>query len=260
MPGFITRGVLVGDVRITVRYADGRQREIEGVRKVYSVAPNIAMGFAGNIDAGFRMVSDFAVFIGNSVPPGHMTYEPSRAIFCWLRRARYHWATTLTKHQTEGGCELIFMAALPTNGPLASTAGYIARAPGFEPHPIEAGTAVSIGLGSQIPEYAAALVALAVDPELMQFETMYWDHVGGAGMAVSAAISDAIDERAVPGISPHLHICSVRFGQIEIGTNDRIALTPGVASRVMPAVVEGWEEWSGWKKAQRLADGVVAMA
>lgn len=66
-------------------------------------------------------------------------------------------------------------------------------------------------------------------------------------MAVSMAISDAIDKVEVPGISPHLHICSVRFGEVGIGTNDRIPLTPGVPSRQMPTVVESWDEWGVWK-------------
>jgi hypothetical protein len=79
-------------------------------------------------------------------------------------------------------------------------------------------------------------------------------------MAVSIAISDAIEKHLAPGISPHLHICSVRCGTIEIGTNDRVALTPDVESRVMPPVVESLSEWQQWKHEHGLADHVLGVA
>lgn len=260
MPGFPTRGVLVSDVRITLRDPSGKRpdEEREGVRKVYPVAPNIAMGFAGNIDAGLKLVSDFAVMMRRSVPDGHVTYEPSRAIFKWARRARHHWANTMPNKERDGGCALIFVAALTPTGPFTRTVGYTLHAPDFTPNPIPAGKARSIGSGAHVPEYISELEKLAADDfELVQFETMYWDHTGGAGMAVSVAVSEAIDKHTVPGISPHLHICSVRFGAVEIGTNDREALTPGVESRIMPPVVESWNEWLEWKEEHGVA-GVLA--
>jgi 20S proteasome alpha/beta subunit len=70
MPGFLTRGVLVGDTKITLRYQNGSMQAYEGVQKIYAVAHNIAMGFAGNIDTGLLMVSDFGVFMRNSVGQG----------------------------------------------------------------------------------------------------------------------------------------------------------------------------------------------
>jgi hypothetical protein len=93
MPGFLTRGVLVGDVRITLVDAEtGRPvREFEGVRKIYPVAANMAMGFAGNIDAGLRMVGDLAWNVRNAVPEGHALEQPSRFLFHWRRRARWSW-------------------------------------------------------------------------------------------------------------------------------------------------------------------------
>jgi hypothetical protein len=256
LPGFPTRGILVSDVRITLSDPRGLQpdREKEGVRKVYAVAPNIAMGFSGNIDAGLKMVSDFGVMMRRSIPPGHATYEPSRAIFKWVRRARHHWAKTMPKRERIGGCSLAIVAALPPSGPFTPTIGYTLHAPDFEPIKIPSGQARSIGSGAYVTQYAAALEELATDdPELLQFETMYWEHAGGAGMAVSTAISEAIDKLTVPGISPHLHICSVRFGEIGIGTNDRIALTPGVPSRQMPPVVESWDAWGKWKEEHGVA-------
>lgn len=256
MPGLVTRGVLIGDTRITLRYPDGRTRECEGVQKIHSVAANIAMGFAGNIDTGFKMVGDFARFMRNSVPDGQITHEPSRAIFKWTRRARYHWNQTLAASEREGGCSLIFVAALPPTGPFTPTVGYTLEAPGFAPSTIPTRTARSIGSGAQVPEYLRELERLADDHELFQFETMYWDHVGGAGMAVSIAISDAIAARAVGGISPHLHICSVRFGTVEIRTNDQQALTAGIESRIMPPVAVSWHEWLQWKADNAVAEGI----
>jgi hypothetical protein len=254
MPGLPTRGVLLGDVRVTLRFGNGAIEEREGVRKIHAVAPNIAIGFAGGVDIGLKMVGDFKAYIARSVPPGYMTYEPSRAFMKWSRRIRHHWEATVPESDKQGGCQLVVVAALPSTGPFTKTVAYVLEEPDFELQPIPAMTAVSIGSGSMVGEYRSALEGLANDHELFQFETMYWDHIGGAGMAVSMAIDDAINARPVRGISPHLHICSVRWGAIEIGTNDRHALTPGVPSRVMPPVAESWKEWLEWKNANGLAE------
>jgi hypothetical protein len=230
MPGLPTRGVLVGDVRISVRHADGREAEYDGVQKVFGVAPNIAVGFAGNIDTAFKMIGDFAEFMRASVPDGYVTYQPSRAIFKWARRARFGWTNWLSGPERRGSCSLIFIAALQPAGPFTPTVGYVVREPAFTPHPIPPGHARSIGSGSQIAAYTAAIEDLAGDREILQFETFHWDAIGGAGLAVGLAVSDAIDSATVSGISPHLHICSVRYGEVRISTNDREALTPGVGT------------------------------
>lgn len=247
-------GVMVGDVRITLRDPSGSQPDVEceGLQKIYAFGGNIAAGFAGNIETGFRMVGDMAVMLKNSVPPDHLTTEPSRFLAKWARRARFHWAKTLTDEQRVGGCELLVMGALQPAGPFTRTVAYTLSAPEFALQAIPPRTAGSVGSGAHVPEYRAELERLGEDfNELVQFDTMYWQH--GPAPMVGSVLSDAIEERVTPGISPHLHVCTVRFGEVEIVTNDRHALTPGVASRVMPPVAAGWEGWKTWKRQRGMA-------
>lgn len=259
MPGFLSRGVLVGDIRISLQYADGRTAECEGVQKIYAVSQSIGAGFAGNIETGFRMIGDMGGMLARSVLPGTLTTEPSRFIAKWSGRARHHWANTLTPHDREGCCELLVVAALPQPGPFARTVAYTLRAPTFEPQRIPDRTAASIGSGGDVPEYRAEVERLADDfKELIQFDTMYWPH--GPAPMVAIGLSDAIEAEMAPGISPHLHICSVRFGEVTVFSNDRQALTPGAQSRVMPPVAAGWQGWQEWKRRHGLPASAVAVA
>jgi hypothetical protein len=119
IPGYMTRGVLISDVRITVRYA-GRLGSVSLKACERSIRSRQTSRWAsqGTLTPAFVWSATLQSSSGNSVPVGYMTYEPSRALFGRLRRARYHWATTLEEHHTDGGCELIFMAALPAAGRL----------------------------------------------------------------------------------------------------------------------------------------------
>jgi len=249
----------VGDIRVTVSYPGERpDEEHEGVQKLYKVGANIAAGFAGNVDVGFRMISGMSASLNSSIPADAIITEPSRFLAKWARRARHHWEHTVPVTERQGGCSLLVMAALQPTGPFTRTVAYRLHAPDFNLDEIPPRTARSIGSGADVSEYQATLERLGHDFfELVQFETMYWPF--GPAPMIASELSDVIEVVGTPGISPHLHICTVRFGEVEILTNDRQALTPGVESRVMPPVVAGWEQWKAWKLERGLAD-LVAIA
>ena len=64
MPGFPTGGVLLADVRVSfVDPASGRVvDEFDGIQKV-RVAPNLAMAFAGSVEAGFLLANDLTMAV-----------------------------------------------------------------------------------------------------------------------------------------------------------------------------------------------------
>jgi hypothetical protein len=257
MPGLLTRGVLVGDVRITVRQPRRPDREIEGVQKIHRVADNIAIGFAGNIETALRMVWDAARSVALGIPEGTMLTQPSRFLFHWSRRLRWVWQTRLTHHQREGGVDLLWMAALPTTHPagIGATMGWIVRSPDFEPERITDRTARSIGSGTHIEEYAAELYAVEQEfPNLIQFEAGPWPQLGGAALPIAISISDVIERHMEPGISPHLVICSVQWGRVTFATNDRVGFGPEAPTRVMPPIATTWEDWQRFKQEHVLAD------
>lgn len=60
---------LIGDLRITVTTEDSSREVTDiGVKKVHHVAPNIVVGFAGNIAVGFQMVEELRVFCSDRSP------------------------------------------------------------------------------------------------------------------------------------------------------------------------------------------------
>jgi hypothetical protein len=256
MPGMLSRGILIGDVRVTlVDRVTGRSlREFEGVQKVYPVAANMAMGFAGNIDAGLTLVGDLTRNVAHVVPEGHAFDQPSRFLFAWRRRARWAWREVFDETLRAGGCSLLWIGALPHDGgPFQPTVGYVLRAPGFEPERIAPRTAEAIGSGAHIREYAAELVRLGEEWfELAQFEVAGLNEGGGVLIPMATIISELIEERLPSGISPHLHLCSVRFGEVSIGTNDVRGF--GRPDRTMPLVAETYAQWQAMKEEQGIAD------
>jgi len=147
VPGFLTRGVLVGDIRITIRdpTANEPDSEIEGVQKVHRVGDNIAIGFAGNIDTGFRMVGDIAEALKRSIPEGMALTQPSRYLLRWRRRARWAWRHELSDRDRAGGCSLLWIGALPPDHVgFSATVGWVLHSPEFEPEHIPSRTARAI--------------------------------------------------------------------------------------------------------------------
>jgi hypothetical protein len=258
VPGLLSRGCLFGDVRITLRDRQGRvpDREIEGVRKIHEISPNIAMGFAGNVDTGFKMVGDLRATVAASIPPNTMLTEPSRFLLKWARRTRHAWRL-LDAAERVGGCELVAIAALPPVGPTTPTAGWILRAPQFEPERILHRRAASIGSGAHVNEYASGLERIEDDfPGLLAFVVSGFAGIGGPLLPLAVVISEVIEGHEAPGISPHLIICSVRFGAVELSTNDVQGMSPNATSRTMPPIAHTFSDWQVFKADHGLADAV----
>jgi hypothetical protein len=73
-------------------------------------------------------------------------------------------------------------------------------------------------------------------------------------MPITLAVSEAIERHATPGIGPHLVVCSVRWGSVEIGTNDGLGFSPNAPTRIMPPIAHNWAEWQAFKAQYALGD------
>jgi hypothetical protein len=251
MPGFLSGGAVLSDIRITVVQGQAAH-EVEGfgVRKLYPVAANMALGFAGSIPTGFGFVRDLTRFLGD-VPEGYVA-SPSRTIWHWSRRLRYHWTNTMNDAQRAGGSELLFMgASVPTHPIMTPSHGFILRAPQFELEKIPHLQARSIGSGSVIAAYSEELVKLGEDPwELLKFE----GPLGGPLTALRVVVSEVIETNHVDGISSHLHMCMVQCGQFLMGTNDQVGYGEGAIAREMPPVAESWPDFMTMAAQHGLAE------
>ena len=223
---------MIADIRITIG-----ARTIEGILKIHQVGRWLAVGFAGNVEAGFMMVDDLRHYL--SEVPDEAMVRPGFITWHWARRVRYAYRR-LPERLRRGGCELLLVGASPPEkSPFSITHGYILRAPEFGLEIIPPQKARSIGSGSKVPEYVAALEGLFATRrdafEIMQFET---HRTGGSLWALSMSVSDAIEQKREASVSEHLVLCFVRAGEVLWTNNDREVLTPGtaIASRTMPPI------------------------
>jgi hypothetical protein len=95
----------------------------------------------------------------------------------------------------------------------------------FQPEAAPINKAVSIGCGSEFKAYADCLDRLSTNDPLifMKGEEMN-RKLGSQGLEM--ILSSMLSREPLDGVSPHLHLCEVRRGEIRIGTNDRTTYPP----------------------------------
>lgn len=217
-PDICGRAILIGDVRVT--FVDGEgwpQDEIDGVQKIHPVARNAAAGFAGNVEAGFKLIRDLTVHLHR---PDCVVKEPARLLLRWARRARFLWAQHMRRHERLGGCSLLFAAAAP---PVAGTdvfpeaMVYRLRAPEFAPERVAKGAFVAIGAGGDVPAYTRHLAVPADAADLERYEIGPLTQTGGPAHAMAHALALTIDREPHAGISDQLVVCSILWAQVYLG-------------------------------------------
>jgi hypothetical protein len=213
MAGNLSGGVLAADVRVS--FSNGDERDV--IRKLHEVAPNIVVGFSGSVRVGFEMVEQLrmyseAVFGDEYVPAGKFVFESRGA-------ARKVWRSAASAEQ-DLGCSLMLVGAQPPKGFVHSNAGFVLRAPDFDP--VQFGrTPVAIGSGSGVADYKG-LLQESTESWIERFKR--FNLINMAPLEPFGSIlGDTIDASPQPGISPHLHLCQVRCGDIRWYTNDRVA-------------------------------------
>lgn len=234
---------MANDVRICVQHADGRCVAVDGIglQKVHPVGPFVLAGFAGSVELGFAAITDLRRCIGS--PPDGVAVSPCKLARWWWRRPRRVWRTTVPERLKPIGLEVMIVGVSPEPTPFPTSHGFIFRSPTFEPERIRPWKPASIGRGNLVPRLARELDEI-VSPEslnqgLLRAEVGF--PLGGAGL-LGLALGAALQETDEASVSEHFQTWQVRLGEINTGTNDMQALTPGVPSRTMPPLATTWEE------------------
>ena len=157
--GLLNGAAVMGDTAITLEYGDGRRGPADfGVQKIHPVAPWMVVGFAGPVDLGLQVVGDLGRWLG-PLEDG-WGWRPGRVVWHWSRRLRFVWRRMPPAPYRGRPLELMLVGAGPANPtPLASTFGWILRAPAFALEPIPPQSALSIGSGASATPYREALRA-----------------------------------------------------------------------------------------------------
>jgi Proteasome subunit len=127
---------MFGDVRVTYSSDAGdREEMLFGVRKIHPVTPSIAVGFAGSIDVGFRLVEDLQR-TARAGKYGRLP-EPSDLVSGWVDELHTRYDTVAPPSAArEYGCELLVLGVSQHTsiGSLHDTSGFKLT---FRDHPLE---------------------------------------------------------------------------------------------------------------------------
>lgn len=239
-PTFWGYGVGISDIRVCL--PDGRS--LDCLQKIYPVGRYIAAGFAGSVKFGFWAVSDLQrlLYVGDP----RMAWVPGKVVFKWYRHARraFKYAPDSVK---DLGAQLMLVGVSPTAD--LGIRGYarptvaILRAPDFFPCLLKINAVEAIGSGATIGIYVRAVESLNSDSNpLLKAEV---GMRGGYAIAIMHVIRMTIQDHPEATVSPHVHVCLVRRGEIRISNSDTTVYPrngPPIKIR-MPPVATTWPEF-----------------
>jgi hypothetical protein len=209
----------VSDVRVTL----GRS-ERDCLQKIYPIAQSIALGFAGSVLVGFRMVEAMKQWL--HCEDLDRAWNPLEAVEIWPEIARGIFADAPSGARDQG-CSLIVLSADPTatNGMNPQTYVHIFRAPDFASIKVGTHKVAGIGYGNFIDEYKKQVQEISENQErnfsLMKMEA---GMPGGMGGVLGFDLTTMIKRTNPSGISSHLHYCWVYLGKTIIKTNDHVTI------------------------------------
>lgn len=222
------------------------------LQKIYPVGPCIALGFAGSVHVGFKMVGTLMHFL-KDIPP-KMGWIPSEVAKWWQLDAQDVF-NSCPEEERNLGCHLMLFGVHPSKKEkeLANRGElYRFRSPNFTPLRAKEFQVVSIGSGNSVKSYVRKLREITKYPDgLMQLET---HRPGGMAFALSHSLTDVIQKDPTKGISSHLHVCTVGPGRTDIAKNDSYYIgESSVPDFVMPPVVPNYPAFLAFAKRKGIA-------
>jgi hypothetical protein len=208
--------VAISDIRVTIG-----EREKDCLQKIYPVGQFLAAGFAGAVQIGFEMIRSLQK--GLKLEDRSLAWNPTVIAEEWPITARkifQKYPDTTQQH----GCQLILLGAHPTEDVGIPGVGrpciYSFSAPGFEPVHAKPYEVMSIGSGSGVAPYRELLERHLTDHKWRSMLMMGESMPGGMATMLASSVTAVLKRHPQPGISPHLHLCIVRRGEVQIWPND----------------------------------------
>lgn len=207
----VGKAVLIGDSRVT--FPNGYEADL--VRKVFWVAPDIAVGFSGSVRIGLELI---ALLRSRLVLNKPGTWLPEAIARRWSSEI----ATLFVRYPKEErdlGCSFLISAVSPrNNGPFPRTVMVTLKSPSFKLEVLANYGCTQIGSGSAYAPYREWLEGYFNTPVFMA-------NFASWGTTVGIVLADSLREkvRALPtkGVGPHLHVVSCCRGQHSEGAVTR---------------------------------------
>jgi hypothetical protein len=236
-PTILGSGLCVADIQVTAG-----DEVFDCLRKLYPMERNLIAGFAGDVRAGFEMLSALYYVIHDGATTG-APVDVERA-FERFPKAAARSFSVLPQENREGGSQVLLVGAIHAADALYESRPMAARfvSPNFSREEIGAGEWGSIGSGAGINAYRHELDALTSDEarNLMQLEV---NAPGLYAQTMSFAVVEAIGKMPpVRGISRHFHTGVVFANGSQIEPSDRTWYDDqGTHEIRMPEVADSWE-------------------
>lgn len=232
-------GALVSDIRAGWR--DGSH--LDCLQKIYPVGPWLMAGLCGSVQFGFETLADLHQTFCEA-PKGH-SYLPTRAAWCWHRRARRKFAVASAEVR-DLGCSILLVGVspLPHQG-IPQAYCLRMQAPTFTPEVARPFAWLSIGTGKRFDfaRTCSELDLVAFADGIGQSETM---NRGGAAFAVGMMASMESRESPLITVSGVFQVGTVWDGEHVIRTVDGREVSAAWSTwgrRESSGLATSWEEF-----------------
>lgn len=241
-------GVVISDIQVTL----ANKKTIDVLQKAYPLSNFIVGGFAGSVRVGFMLLQSLSDKL--KLPLGYEGYawDPCKVANDWSIVARNVFASALLNEQKLGSKFLIIAASpVPDVGEWPQgwdSKIYMIRfsSPNFIPQiMVKRMKICSIGSGARVSEYKRSIrerLKLGIRDPILKAEVM---NPYGWARTLAFSISRSIERYPQDGISKHLHLFTVRRGEIIAGNNNEKIYPKegGVIVFKMPPVARNYQEF-----------------
>lgn len=239
-------GIIASDTCVTIKNPDtGKIATVDAVQKAFPLGPFVIGGFAGSIYIGFELISSLRSFLRIPESEDNCAWYLDWVVENWKQTAKKIFEGA-PQSERDSHSHIILVAAHPTEDVgipgLARIHIAVLKSPNFEPV-VHVGEFFSIdSIGSGASYYMDQLVTIREKgSNLAQMETAFQ---GGMGAQIQNQISDCLRTSPLGGVSPHLHILTVRRGGYSMRNNDYLKFAPdGTESKFeMPVFADNYAE------------------
>ncbi len=245
----------ISDIRVT--WSNGRT--LDCVQKIYPVGADLAAGFAGSVRFGFELIDDLRS--GLRLDDPGRTWKPRALVLPWYRRARWLFGRA-PDDVKRLGAQVMLLGVSPTENiglprfHLATVA--IMRSPDFVPDLLATAAVDSIGSGGSVAVYIDMMRRVSAEPFLWEMELKF---PGAYPKMVRHVLQQTIEKNPPLTVSPHVHVCTVQPGAIEITTSNhnRLSSSGELTEWRMPPVATTWPEFEAMTERAG-ADAATAMS
>ena len=245
---------MFSDVQVT--WGSGSRRE-NCLRKVYAMAPNIACGFSGSVEVGFKLLADMRMFAVEKMKNEEFILPRSFA-FDWYRRGKRIYSD-LPDSNRQLGCSLILAGCSPLeiageNTNLRRSDIIIMRSgDGFTPKMKNTWEAVSIGSGSTKKKYMSFLKGMNEERNSVSMENADIQP-GRAGETMALLASVMMKDNVEAGVSPYVHCTLVSaFGVQSFPLNFSTFQGEKEIKHQVPKVAETYSDFKAFEKSIQVA-------